>query len=235
MKRLVVALLCGGIALCAQARHVEPVTFASLDRGADGSRVQLHAVLLLRPGVAPEGGRPAIVALHGCGGMYSTRAGREGELAERLALRVDPLLRDGYAVLFVDSFRSRGVEQVCTIKHGERTVRIAQRRLDSLNARDRYRPGAPTRVYIGALDDWTPAATCVELGKAMAVRNEDLLVTTYADSYHAFDSQTGTLVHRTDVPNGAHPGEGVHAGPNPVAREAANASVHAFLRERLRE
>ena len=45
--------------------------------------------------------------------------------------------------------------------------------------------------------------------------NEDLLVTTYAGSYHAFDSPTGTLVHRTDVPNGVHPGQGVHVGPNP--------------------
>jgi hypothetical protein len=30
------------------------------------------------------------------------------------------------------------------------------------------------------------------------------------------------------------PGKGVHVGPNPAARKAANASVRAFLRERLR-
>jgi hypothetical protein len=41
-------------------------------------------------------------------------------------------------------------------------------------------------------------------------------------------------VHRSDVPNGVHPGEGVHMGPNAAARDAANASVRAFLRERLR-
>jgi hypothetical protein len=35
------------------------------------------------------------------------------------------------------------------------------------------------------------------------------------------------------VPNGVHPGQGVHVGPNPDAREAANASVREFLRARL--
>jgi dienelactone hydrolase len=233
--------------------------------------------------------------------MYSTRAGHEDELAERMALRADPLLADGYAVLFVDSYRARGVREVCTVKSGEHTVTAAQRRLDALAAlaylasrkgiarqriallgwshggsaalqaadvgddtvaafrgaagappffravvafypgcktplknAARYRPGAPIRIHIGTLDDWTPASTCIELGNAMAERKEDLLVTTYAGSYHAFDSPTGTLVHRSDVPNGVNPGEGVRVGPNPVAREAANASVRAFLRARLR-
>ncbi|HET8877478.1 MAG TPA: dienelactone hydrolase family protein [Casimicrobiaceae bacterium] len=293
MKRLAVALLCAGVALGAQARRVESVTFPSLDRDGNGATVLLHAMLLLPAGPA-RGARPAIVALHGCGGMYSTREGHEHELAERLALRADPLLRDGYAVLFVDSFRSRGLAQICTIRHADRTVKVAQRRLDALGALaylahrgdvagervallgwshggsvalqaiekqnraagaaffrgavafypgcasalalgSRYRPGAPTRVYIGELDDWTPAATCVELGKAMAARNEDLRVATYPDSYHGFDAPRGQLVHRIDVPNGVHPGEGVHVGPNAAAREAANASVRAFLRERLRD
>lgn len=101
-----------------------------------------------------------------------------------------------------------------------------------LKAGEHYRPGLPTRIHRGLLDDWTPAATCVALGKAMAARHEDLLVTTYADSYHAFDSPTGKVVHRRDVSNGVHPGQGVHVGPNPVARAAASASVRAFLRER---
>jgi dienelactone hydrolase len=293
MRRLAVALLCAGVALGVNARRVEPVTFPSLDRDANGASVVLHAMLLL-PAEPARSARPAIVALHGCGGMYSTREGHEHELAERLALRADPLLRDGYAVLFVDSFRSRGLAQICTVRHAERTVKLAQRRLDALAALaylahrsdvaseriallgwshggsvalqaiekqnraaaapffraavafypgcasalalgSRYRPGAPTRIYIGELDDWTPAATCVELGQAMAARNEDLRVTTYPDSYHGFDAPRGELVHRTDVPNGVHPGEGVHVGPNVAAREAANASVRAFLRERLRE
>ena len=300
MKRLLVALLLAAAAAHADARRVEVVTFASLDDDATGP-VTLRGIMLLPPRATPPGGFPAIVALHGCAGMYATRAGREGELAERLALRADPWLRDGYAVLFPDSFGARGAREICTIRHGERTIAAARRRLDALGAlaylalrpdiarerialvgwshggsaalqaanaddaavaqfldlpkappffravvafypgcaaplraRDRYRPGAPTRIHVGELDDWTPAATCVALGATMARRGGDLLVTTYPGSYHAFDSPGGRVVQRLDVPNGVHPGEGVHVGPNPAARKAANASVRAFLRERLR-
>ena len=300
MKRLLVALLLGIVAAHADARRVEVVTFASLDHDAAGA-VTLRGVLLLPPRATPAGGFPAIVALHGCGGMYAKRDGHQGELAERLALRADPWLRDGYAVLFPDSFGARGAREICTIRHGERTITATRRRLDALGAlaylvsrtdiargrialvgwshggsaalqaanaedpavaqfldqpnappffraviayypgcatplraRDRYRPGTPTRIYIGELDDWTPAATCVALGAAMVRSGGDLLVTTYPGSYHAFDSPAGSVVRRLDVPNGVHPGEGVHVGPNPAARKAANASVRAFLRERLR-
>jgi dienelactone hydrolase len=102
-----------------------------------------------------------------------------------------------------------------------------------LKAGAKFRPAAPTRIYIGELDDWTPASPCVALGNEMAARNEDLLVTTYPDSYHGFDSSIGRVVLRKDVPNGVHPGQGVHAGPNPAARDAAIASMRAFLRQRM--
>ena len=81
--------------------------------------------------------------------------------------------------------------------------------------------------------DWTPAQPCVELGRAVAARGADFDVTTYPGSYHAFDSPTGKVMHRADVPNGVHPGEGVTVGPNPAARAAANIRVRAFLRDRL--
>ena len=299
MKRLCVALLCGGVAFCASARRIEVVTFPSQDRDA-GAAVTLRGALLLPRQPRPDGGFPAIIALHGCGGMYSKRDGHGGDVAERMLLRADPWLRDGYAVFFADSFGARGMREVCTIRHGERTVTAARRRLDALgalaylasradiareriaivgwshggsallqaiNTRDRavagffarpgappffraavafypgcaaplkagerYRPGTPTRIHIGELDDWTPAESCVTLGQSMQAADADLLVTTYAGSYHAFDSPTGKVMHRTDVPNGVHPGQGVHVGPNPAAREAANASVRAFLRQRL--
>lgn len=299
MKRWLIALLGLSLASHVLARPID-VRFSSLDRDGSGAPVALQGVLLLPRSPMPVGGYPAVIALHGCGGMYSMREGHDDELAERMALRARMYVRDGYAVLFADSFRARGVREICTIRHGERTVTAAGRRLDALgalrylatradiahdhialvgwshggsaalqaiNARDAavaaffgrpgappffraavafypgcvtplkagdgYRPGAPTRIHIGANDDWTPATTCTALGNAMAARGEDLLVTTYADSYHAFDSPTGKLQHRTDVPNGVDPGRGVHVGPNPAAREAANASVRAFLRQRL--
>lgn len=133
MKRLIIALMCAGLALTANARRIEAVTFPSLDR--DGlSPVMLHGNLLLPVQPAPVGGYPAVVALHGCGGMYSTRQGHDEEVAERMLARVEPWLRDGYAVLFADSFRSRGVREVCTVRHGERTITTSMRRLDALGA-----------------------------------------------------------------------------------------------------
>jgi dienelactone hydrolase len=104
----------------------------------------------------------------------------------------------------------------------------------SLRAGERWQPAVPTRIHIGAADDWTPAKPCVELGEAMAARSEPVKVTVYPDSHHGFDAPNGPVVHRTDVPNGVTPGQGVHVGANPAAREKANAKVRAFLNERLR-
>jgi dienelactone hydrolase len=216
-------------------------------------------------------------------------------------VRAEPFLGDGYAVLFPDSFGSRGRREVCTIKRGENPITPVRRRLDALgalaylagrsdiardrialvgwshggsttlatiNVRDRevaafrdnpgappffraavayypgciaslregerWQPAAPTRIHIGELDDWTPPKPCVDLGEAMAARGEPLKVVVYADSHHAFDATNGSVVLRTDVPNGINPGQGVHVGANPAARDKAIAKVRAFLKERLR-
>jgi dienelactone hydrolase len=118
----------------AQSRVPQVVTFASVDRDAAGSNVALKGYLLLPRTPAPPGGYPAVIALHGCGGLLSLRKGREQELAERLALRADLFLADGFAVLFPDSFGPRDVHEVCTIKAGERTITSMRRRLDALGA-----------------------------------------------------------------------------------------------------
>jgi dienelactone hydrolase len=285
----------------ADARVLVRISFPSLDNDDSGAPVQIQAMLLLPDGPVPAGGFPAIVALHGCSGMYSTIKGREDLLSERFAVRIELLLGEGYAVLVPDSFGSRGRREVCTIKIGENPITPTRRRLDALgalaylsgrseiahervalvgwshggstalatiNARDRevaafrerasappffraavafypgcnvslragerWQPAVPTRIHIGAADDWTPAKPCIELGQAMAARGEPFKVTAYPDSYHGFDAPNGPVVHRTDVPNGVAPGQGVHVGANPAAREKANAKVRAFLNERLR-
>ena len=127
MKRWLIALVGVGLAVHALADPIN-VRFSSLDRDASGAPVALQGMLLLPRSPMPMGGYPAVIALHGCGGMYSTRVGHEQELAERMTLRAALYLRDGYAVLFPDSFRARGMREVCTIKHGERTVTAAKRR-----------------------------------------------------------------------------------------------------------
>jgi dienelactone hydrolase len=276
----------------------ERVRFESLDR-VEGEPVRIEGLLFVPEGAAPEGGRAAVVALHGCGGIYSAAKGREDQLSERHAAQARALVGAGYAVLFPDSFGSRGRREICTTASSERTIRPAQRRLDALGAlkwlgqqadidpsriallgwshggsttlaavnagdpqvaafreardappffrtaiafypgcnvslRDaRWKPAAPLAILIGADDDWTPAAPCEALG----VRGRDakwpLELTVYPGAHHGFDAPGGELRLLRNVPNGVKPGEGVHVGPNPKARDEANAKVAAILREAL--
>lgn len=87
-----------------------------------------------------------------------------------------------------------------------------------------YQPNTQLLVLIGEKDDWTAPAPCIALGKGV---NAEVQV--YPDSYHGFDDPLGTVRLRTDVPNGVHPGRGVHVGPNPQARAQAYARVMELL------
>ena len=88
-----------------------------------------------------------------------------------------------------------------------------------------YKPSAPLVLMLGALDDWTPPAPCIALGRAAGAE-----VNVYPDSYHGFDSPFGKVSLRTDVPNGVNPGQGVHVGPNPAARDQAYIRLREVLR-----
>ena len=214
----------------------ERVSIPSLERDAAGAAVAIPA-LYFRPDVAAGTRVPLVIAVHGCGGMYSAAASRAGQLSERFGAWTELLLRDGYAVLWPDSFAPRARREICTIRTGDRTITAATRRLDvlgalafaarlpdvdrarialvgwshggstalaTIDAKDaqvaafraapdappffvaavafypgcagplrqgaRWAPGAPTAIHIGASDDWTPAAPCVELGYAMRER-----------------------------------------------------------------
>lgn len=93
-----------------------------------------------------------------------------------------------------------------------------------------YRPTAPLLMLVGGADDWTPPGPCRQLTAeaGMAVQLE-----VYEGAYHGFDG-TAPLRLRKDVPNGVHPGMGVHVGGNPAAREASQQRLLAFLREQLK-
>ena len=87
-----------------------------------------------------------------------------------------------------------------------------------------YKPSTTLVLMLGEKDDWTPPAPCVALGQAVSAE-----VNLYADSYHDFDNPVGEVRLRKDVPNGVNPGQGVHVGPNPVAREQAYARLRVLL------
>lgn len=88
------------------------------------SGVVLHAHWLPAEGAEP---RPAVLALHGCGGLYA----KGGGLAERYRETADRLHAAGYAVLMPDSFGPRGLREICQTRYRERSVDVAQRVSDA--------------------------------------------------------------------------------------------------------
>ena len=81
----------------------ERITFPA----ADG---ELTAELFRPAGAGPF---PAVVALHGCSGLYN----REGtDLSARHRDWANRLVAAGYVVLFADSFSARGFNEICKIK-----------------------------------------------------------------------------------------------------------------------
>jgi dienelactone hydrolase len=120
--------------LAAAAATPTVVTFPSRDIDpATGAPVALQGLLFLP--TLPVGGRvPAVVALHGCGGMYSTLKAKRNALSMRHQAMADLLVAEGYAVLFPDSFRARGREEICRVPLSERTITPALRALDAQGA-----------------------------------------------------------------------------------------------------
>ena len=124
MKRAVragLAVLLTTVASTALAERVEiPL--------ADGTL--LRAYWMPRP---DGGAAPAVVALHGCGGLFE-RTGtvfdpRYPEYAERLH-------QAGFHVLLPDSFGSRGSGSICSEPNGKRTITVEMRRGDAIAAVD---------------------------------------------------------------------------------------------------
>lgn len=146
---LAACLVAGG--LCAANLVAERVTFDSLDRDpATGAPVRISA-LLFRPEGSGGERRAAVIALHGCGGMYSVVKSRRNELSMRHQAMAELLVGEGYVVLFPDSFRPRGTDEICTIENRLRTIKQVNRRLDTLAALSflqAQRDVAPDRIAV---------------------------------------------------------------------------------------
>ncbi len=125
-------ILCGGAT--GATLVPERVTFDSLDRDpATGAPVRIDA-LLFRPEGPGDVPQAAVVALHGCGGMYSTSRSRRDQLSLRHQAMAELLVGEGYIVLFPDSFRVRGRDEICTVENRRRTITETNRRLDAQGA-----------------------------------------------------------------------------------------------------
>src|SRR6185295_15043953 len=104
------------VALCAHvllagdpAAAQERVRFPSTDGAwTGGAPTQLDGYLYRPSGAGPF---PAVVAMHGCGGLFAPRD--KSRLASRNVDWGTRLSKLGYVVLFPDSFNPRGKPEVC--------------------------------------------------------------------------------------------------------------------------
>lgn len=87
-----------------------------------------------------------------------------------------------------------------------------------------YRSNVPLTMFIGGRDDWTPPQPCIDLGQRIGAQ-----VYVYPEAYHGFDSPTGKVRLRKEVPNGVNPGQGVHVGPHPDSRDDAYEKLRLLL------
>jgi dienelactone hydrolase/predicted MPP superfamily phosphohydrolase len=110
------------------------VSFESLDRDPSTGRPVVIQALLFKPEGSDYNRIPAVVAMHGCGGMYSTLPLKRDALSSRHQTMAELLIDEGYAALFPDSFRSRGFEEICTVENKNRTLTQKNRRLDAQGA-----------------------------------------------------------------------------------------------------
>jgi dienelactone hydrolase len=94
----------------APERPPERITIPSLASARDAGAPEALSAWLFRP--AGAGPFAALVALHGCGGLYTNRT--RGTLDGRFADWGARLSALGYAVLFPDSFGPRGIREICS-------------------------------------------------------------------------------------------------------------------------
>jgi dienelactone hydrolase len=105
-KRLLIATLSLLLMATRPALAWDSVFFPSLDGPLTGGKpTELHGLLMKPDGTGPF---PAIVALHGCNGLF-----KGGALVAREAAWAQLLTSHGYVVLFPDSFGPRDVTSDC--------------------------------------------------------------------------------------------------------------------------
>ena len=121
--KLVAILACTLVSPCALAAQQE-ASFNSLDG-------TVLTALVFQPVGSPKG---AVIALHGCGGLFATRGARKGLLNARHQAMADLLVAQGYSVVFPDSLTPRGESELCTQKIGTRKIDQTERRADTLGA-----------------------------------------------------------------------------------------------------
>jgi dienelactone hydrolase len=92
---------------------------------ADSSTITAHWYPL-----AGDARRPAVVALHGCGGLWRNARATGRAFDDRYPDYIARLHAAGFHVLLPDSFTARGSGAICNQKSAERAIRVETRRAD---------------------------------------------------------------------------------------------------------
>jgi dienelactone hydrolase len=159
------------LALAAPTASAERVRISS----PDGTALVGH--WMPRPGGAYG---PAVVALHGCGGLFD-RAGTTFD--PRYLDYVARLHQAGFHVLLPDSFGSRGSGSICTVPNDKRSITVETRRGDALAAVDwlASRPEVDPRriVMLGWSNGATTALSAMNAARPAHARNVAAAIVLY--------------------------------------------------------
>ena len=132
-----------------------------------GKDASLQGELLKPDGAGPF---PAVVALHGCGGLY----GKSGWLSRRHQDWAERLTENGFIVLLPDSFGSRGLGPQC--RTGERAARASRERIGDAIAAGEYLKTRPdVKPDAISLLGWSNGGTTVLYTLRENARREDQL------------------------------------------------------------
>ncbi|MBP0599577.1 dienelactone hydrolase family protein [Herbaspirillum sp. LeCh32-8] len=112
--------------------QAQRVSLTSVD-GKGGRATSLYGVWIKsrKSLAADRGGKfPTVIALHGCGGLYSMVRDGKGEFTPRHLAMARVLTDAGYNVLFPDSFTPRGRRSTCQDTLAQREASAMNRRYD---------------------------------------------------------------------------------------------------------
>jgi dienelactone hydrolase len=126
------------------------VEFNALER-FNGEPVELSALMYRPAGTGPF---PALVLMHGCGGMVTN----QGYVTASYRYWAELLALEGYVALLVDSFGPRGYRSICELQ--ARPIRESRERADDIYAAREWLAAQPyvARNRIGVIG-WSNGAS----------------------------------------------------------------------------
>jgi dienelactone hydrolase len=108
------------LAFCIPTAHAASEQISIPTANISSSPEPLVAYLFKPAGAGPH---PAVVMLHGCGGAYDNK----GVLGSRHRMWGEYFASQGYEALMLDSFSSRDLKEICTVKFSERSIKESDR------------------------------------------------------------------------------------------------------------